>query len=254
MTRRRTGRLNDAANLLKPARPRSCGRSRNHVVGIQEVLEKDAAPPAASRWSGRRAPDQAIVMMALRRSSEEHHQVRILDEAVEQAVRLSDRYLNGRQLPDKAVSVRDTACARLAIGQNAVPAALEDARRRLTSLDLETGTLEREQVTSPTHAERLGELQSARELTLKELGELEARWEREKTLIQKIRDLRDKLEAHAATPPPAETDVEALRAELAALNRELAMFRARARCCRLSSMHRPSARSLPAGPASPSVR
>jgi type VI secretion system protein VasG len=195
---------NDAANLLKPALARGELRTIAATTWSEykKYFEKDAALARRIQVVKVEEPtaDQAIVMMRhLASKLEQHHQVRILDEAVEQAVRLSDRYLSGRQLPDKAVSVLDTACARLAISQDSVPGALEDKRRRMTSLELEIGTLEREQVTSPTHAQRLAELQTAKEQTMKELAELEARWEQEKALIQKIRDVRAQLEGQAAT-------------------------------------------------------
>jgi type VI secretion system protein VasG len=202
---------NDAANLLKPALARGELRTIAATTWSEykKYFEKDAA--LARRFQVVKveepSPDQAVVMMRhLASKLEEHHQVRILDEAVEQAVRLTDRYLSGRQLPDKAVSVLDTACARLAIGQNAVPAALEDLRRRRASLDLETGTLEREHITSPTHAERLAELGAAKEEIQKELAAVEERWEREKELVQKIRELRQQLEAPIAAPPAPQAD------------------------------------------------
>ena len=89
---------------------------------------------------------------------EKHHNVRILDEAVTAAVRLSHRYLAGRQLPDKAVSVLDTACARLALGQNATPPAIEDASRTLDDLEVQKRVLERETAVGADHAERLQEI------------------------------------------------------------------------------------------------
>ena len=88
-------------------------------------------------------------------SLEKHHSVRILDEGVAAAVRFSHRYLAGRQLPDKAVSVLDTACARLALGQNSIPAAIEDATREIDDLAVQTRVLERETSTGADHAERL---------------------------------------------------------------------------------------------------
>ena len=194
---------NDAANLLKPALARGELRTIAATTWAEykKFFEKDAA--LARRFQPVKVEEpsveQAIVMMRhLAPRLEKHHQVRILDEAVEAAVRLSARYLSGRQLPDKSVSILDTACARLAISQNSVPAALEDARRSLTAIELETGTLEREQVTSPNHDERLGELKVEREKVLVELQALETRWEQEKALIQKVRDLRAQLEASAA--------------------------------------------------------
>jgi len=198
---------NDAANLLKPALARGELRTIAATTWSEykKYFEKDAALARRFQVVKVEEPsaDQAIVMMRhLASKLEEHHQVRILDEAVEQAVRLSDRYLSGRQLPDKAVSVLDTACARLAIAQNSVPAPLEDARRRLAAIDLEIGTLQREQVTSPTHADRLGELQQLKEAGQAELTGLEARWNQEKALIQQIRELRGKLESQVVTPSP----------------------------------------------------
>ena len=86
---------------------------------------------------------------------EDHHNVRILDEAIVECVKLSHRYITGRQLPDKSVSVLDTACAKVAIGQGATPAAVEDATRRIQNLTSEIDSLEREQVTGAEHDERL---------------------------------------------------------------------------------------------------
>ena len=86
---------------------------------------------------------------------ENHHKVRILDEAVEDAVKLSHRYITGRQLPDKCVSVLDTACARVAIGQAATPGPVEDAQRQITQLGVEIAVLEREAITGANHQERI---------------------------------------------------------------------------------------------------
>jgi type VI secretion system protein VasG len=193
---------NDAANLLKPALARGELRTIAATTWAEykKYFEKDAA--LARRFQVVKveepSPDQAILMMRhLASTLERHHQVRILDEAVEQAVRLSDRYLSGRQLPDKAVSVLDTACARLAIGQSAVPAALEDARRRLAGLDVEIGTLQREQATAGQHDERLAALEADRQSAASDVEALETRWETEKGLVQQIRDLRERLEQAA---------------------------------------------------------
>src|SRR5437762_8601581 len=89
---------------------------------------------------------------------EKHHNVRIFDEAVSAAVRLSNRYLAGRQLPDKAVSVLDTACARLSLGQNATPPAIEDAMRTLDDFAVQTRVLERETALGANHQERLSQI------------------------------------------------------------------------------------------------
>jgi type VI secretion system protein VasG len=190
---------NDAANLLKPALARGELRTIAATTWSEykKYFEKDAA--LARRFQVVKVeepvPDQAVLMMRyLAPKLETHHRVRILDEAVEAAVRLSDRYLSGRQLPDKAVSVLDTACARLAINQSSVPGALEDARRQLAALDHEMAVLEREQVTSGAHDERLRILRDGRVAVDARLQDLEARWERERGLIEKIRDARLKLE------------------------------------------------------------
>ena len=195
---------NDAANLLKPALARGELRTIAATTWAEykKYFEKDAA--LARRFQVVKVeeptPDQAVLMMRyLAPKLEKHHQVRILDEAVEAAVRLSDRYLSGRQLPDKAVSVLDTACARLAINQSSVPGALEDCRRRLAALDHEIAVLERERATTAGHDERMTTQGEARAEVQAELAALEARWEQERTLIQRIRDLRTQLESPAAS-------------------------------------------------------
>src|SRR5205814_7778586 len=96
-----------------------------------------------------------VMMRGITGMLEKHHKVRILDEAVEASVKLSARYIPGRQLPDKSVSLLDTACARVAIGQNAIPPAVEDARREIDHLKVEIGILDRETVTGARHDERL---------------------------------------------------------------------------------------------------
>ena len=202
---------NDAANLLKPALARGELRTIAATTWSEykKYFEKD--PALARRFQVVKveepSADQAVLMMRyLAPKLEKHHQVRVLDEAVDAAVRLSDRYLSGRQLPDKSVSVLDTACARLAINQSSVPGQLEDKRRQLAAIDHEMAVLQREQVTSRAHDERLGTLKDAREQTQKALGDLERRWEQEKTLIQKIRDTRARLEEQANPPNAATTD------------------------------------------------
>jgi type VI secretion system protein VasG len=153
---------------------------------------------------------------------EKHHNVRILDDGLEAAVRLSHRYLADRQLPDKAVSVLDTACARLALGQSATPAAVEGASRRLDDLQVQTRVLEREAAVGADHAERLAGIAQQREETEKQLGELTERWEKESELVSKVRELREKLEAMAeGDSKAAKGDPAALRKELDALNSAL---------------------------------
>src|SRR5262249_41878371 len=140
---------------------------------------------------------------------ERHHQVGVLDEAVEDAVKLSHRYLTERQLPDKAVSLLDTACARVALSRSATPAALGDCQREIGHPDLELGILQREAATGARHGEpgtrRRGAAGgAAQEERRQEGGEgkqaaeegkaaLEKRWEEEKKLVGQITELRTRL-------------------------------------------------------------
>jgi type VI secretion system protein VasG len=160
---------------------------------------------------------------------ENHHNVRILDEGLAAAVRFSHRYLPDRQLPDKAVSVLDTACARLSLGQNSTPPAVEDAIRRIDDLDVQKRVLEREAALGADHSERLQTIAAQRESVETSLTQLQARWEQERDLVGRIREIRGKLEGGTPPPPPSADaaqpapalDPDALRAELADLNRQL---------------------------------
>ena len=139
--------------------------------------------------------DQDIVVMrGVTDTLEKHHAVRILDEAVEDAVRLSHLYLSGRQLPDKSVSVLDTACARVAIGLSAVPPAVEDSLRRITQLDVAASALEREAATGADHAERITELRASKAEEEQNHTQLKERWEKERKLVDRIREVRTQLE------------------------------------------------------------
>jgi type VI secretion system protein VasG len=168
-------------------------------------------------------------------SLEKHHSVRILDEAVNAAVRLSHRYIAGRQLPDKAVSVLDTACARLSLGQSTIPAQLESANRRLDDLAVQDRVLRREVAVGADHTERLEAIAAERADVEAILAELQVRFDKEKDLVSRIREIRAKVEAAVvpaasaaaagAAPAPVPVgaaDLEAMRAELSTLNAELA--------------------------------
>ncbi|HWQ33708.1 MAG TPA: type VI secretion system ATPase TssH [Blastocatellia bacterium] len=236
---------NDAANLLKPALARGELRTIAATTWAEykKYFEKDAALARRFQVVKVEEPDEAkaiAMMRGLVEMLENHHRVRILDEAVADSVHLSHRYISGRQLPDKSVSVLDTACARVAIGQAATPSAVEDAERRITQLATEIGALEREAVTGTNHQKRLDELKAEKSAQEERLTQLKAQWVREIELINQIRDIRGKLEAHAsskngngaaaaaaagAEPATAEagaaTDPDALRSQLAQLNAEL---------------------------------
>jgi type VI secretion system protein VasG len=213
----------DAANLLKPALARGDLRTIAATTWAEykKYFERDAALARRFQVVKVEEPDEAGAFAMLRgivATLEKHHHVRILDQAVIEAVRLSKRYIPGRQLPDKGVSVLDTACARVAMSQTAVPPELEDCRRRIELGTTEIQILERESASGADHAadlKRLGEDKAAAELQLKELEE---RWAAEKEIVGRMRELRDRLEAdHSGVQPALETaERERLRADLLA--------------------------------------
>jgi type VI secretion system protein VasG len=225
----------DAANLLKPALARGELRTIAATTWAEykKYFEKDAA--LARRFQVVKVEEpvesQAVAMMrGLVGTLEQHHKVRILDEAVEAAVRLSHRYISGRQLPDKSVSVLDTACAKVAMGQVATPPEVEDCRRQISRAETEIAILERERVTGGRHQERLEELAAEKAGAEGRLRDLEARWKEEGRLISELRAIREKLEAHAtatqAGTPQAEgrlgaAEVEKLQADLERQTTEL---------------------------------
>jgi type VI secretion system protein VasG len=200
---------NDAANLLKPALARGELRTIAATTWSEykKYFEKDAA--LARRFQVVKVeepsePQCMVMMRGLVASLEKHHNVRILDEAVFAAVRLSHRFLAGRQLPDKAVSILDTACARLSLGQSATPPAIEDLTRQIDALDVQERILEREEVVGADHRERLDEIAVQSEAAQERLKELQARWDKERELVSGIRDIHKKLEsAQAAKQTPA---------------------------------------------------
>jgi type VI secretion system protein VasG len=216
---------NDAANLLKPALARGEMRTLAATTWSEykKYFEKD--PALARRFQlvkvDEPSEDKCLLMLrGIVPSLEAHHNVRILDDGLDAAVRLSHRYLPDRQLPDKAVSVLDTACARLALGQNATPPAIEDAQRLLDDLEVQERVLRREAVTGSNHGERLGQIAELRTATQERLTALTARWEVEKGLVTQIRTAREALEAQAAAGATAEAMHDA-REALTALNAEL---------------------------------
>ena len=190
---------NDAANLLKPALARGELRTIAATTWAEykKYFEKDAALARRFQVVKVEEPDEAkaiSMMRGIADKMEGHHNVRILDEAIVECVKLSNRYITGRQLPDKSVSVLDTACAKVAIGQGATPAPVEDATRRIQNLSSEIEALEREQVTGAGHDDRLDELKAKRTATEEELAKLNEQWQKEKSLVDEIRNIRLKLE------------------------------------------------------------
>ncbi|HEX3998598.1 MAG TPA: type VI secretion system ATPase TssH [Pirellulales bacterium] len=198
----------DAANLLKPALARGELRTIAATTWAEykKYFEKDAALTRRFQVVKIEEPGEAAaveMMRGLVDTLEKHHGVRILNEAVVEAVRLSNRYISGRQLPDKSVSLLDTACARVAMSHAAIPPAIEDLRRRYEQLGVSIAVLERENVTGGDHAEQVAELTEQRAEVKTELDALEKRWEKEKELVTQIRIIRDRLEGRPLVAKPA---------------------------------------------------
>ncbi|MGB7865296.1 MAG: type VI secretion system ATPase TssH [Candidatus Sulfotelmatobacter sp.] len=197
----------DAANLLKPALARGELRTIAATTWSEykKYFEKD--PALARRFQVVKVEEpietQCMTMMrGIVPSLEQHHKVRILDEGLTAAVHLSHRYLAGRQLPDKAVSVLDTACARLALGQSATPPAIEDCVRQIDDLAVQQRILEREAAIGSDHRERLAAIAGKKSEIETSLANLRTRFDKEKTLVTRIRDLRAQLEG-SVTPQAA---------------------------------------------------
>ncbi|MGD0758920.1 MAG: type VI secretion system ATPase TssH, partial [Candidatus Sulfotelmatobacter sp.] len=194
----------DAANLLKPALARGELRTIAATTWSEykKYFEKD--PALARRFQVVKVEEpietQCLTMLrGIVPSLEKHHKVRILDEGLTAAVHLSHRYLAGRQLPDKAVSILDTACARLALGQSATPPAIEDSIRQIDDLAVQQRILERESAVGTDHRERLQEIATKSAEIESRLAGLRTRFEKESGLVTTIRDLRSQLESAAAS-------------------------------------------------------
>jgi len=188
----------DAANLLKPALARGTLRTIAATTWAEykKYIEKDPALTRRFQVVKIDEPEEekALLMMrSLASNLEQHHRVQILDEALDAAVRLSHRYIPERQLPDKAVSLTDTACARVAVSQHAVPPELEDCRRRIQALETELEIIGRETVTGVDHKNRESEISEKLEAERERLAEIEDRWSKEKVLVDSILEIRAKL-------------------------------------------------------------
>jgi type VI secretion system protein VasG len=222
----------DAANLLKPALARGELRTIAATTWSEykKYFEKDPALARRFQLVKVEEPTEDACLIMLRSlvpTLEKHHNVRILDDGLEAAVRLAHRYLADRQLPDKAVSVLDTACARLALGQAATPAQVEDATRRLDDLTVQERVLTREQAVGADHSKRLGKIATDQQTTKAELAALKERWEKERGLVDQIRKIREHLEDTIGSKgkgreSKAMRNPEEVRAELEKLNGELA--------------------------------
>ncbi|MDX2119090.1 MAG: AAA family ATPase, partial [Planctomycetota bacterium] len=164
----------------------------------KKYFEKDAALTRRFQVVKVDEPDEkkAILMMrGVASMFEKHHKVQILDEALEASVRLSHRYIPARQLPDKSVSLIDTAAARVAVSQHAVPAMVDDCRRRIQALETELEIIDRESAVGMEHAERRVGILDVLAHEKEDLAKLEDAWNKEKTLVDRILDVRGKLRA-----------------------------------------------------------
>jgi type VI secretion system protein VasG len=213
-----TAGTGDAANLLKPA----LARGRLRTIGAttwseyKKYIEKDPALTRRFQTIQVHEPTEPKAVVMLRGISaelEKHHGVLILDAALEAAVSLSHRYIPARQLPDKAVSLLDTACARVALSQHALPAAIEDLQRRIEVLGIESGIAGREAAIGVGEAQRVDDIAAEVATAQAELALLEARRVEEAALVERIVALRQQL-APAAVPVQAEGGEESEEGEV----------------------------------------
>ncbi|MGP6428642.1 type VI secretion system ATPase TssH [Pseudomonas paraglycinae] len=226
----------DAANLLKPALARGELRTLAATTWMEykKYFEKDPALARRFQLVQVEEPDETTAVEMLRGVAaklEQHHGVQVLDAAIHEAVKLSHRYISGRQLPDKAISVLDTACARVALGQHDVPPPLESLRHRQQSLKEEVERLRREQATGLDHRERITLLESESKTNVQAIRELETRWSEERVAVRELLDTRRELldlsERADSDKPDEATDsrIDHLAAELLRLEAGLDAIR-----------------------------
>ncbi|RDI05275.1 type VI secretion system ATPase TssH [Pseudomonas fluorescens] len=203
----------DAANLLKPALARGELRTLAATTWLEykKYFEKDPALARRFQLVQVEEPDELTAVEMLRGVAsklEQHHGVQVLDAAIHEAVKLSHRYISGRQLPDKAISVLDTACARVALGQHDVPPPLESLRHRQNSLKDEVERLRREQATGLDHRERITLLEDESTSNVQAIRELETRWGEEREAVRELLDTRRELLALSERADSEKADTE----------------------------------------------
>jgi type VI secretion system protein VasG len=203
----------DAANLLKPALARGTLRTIAATTWSEykKYIEKD--PALTRRFQviqvDEPSEEKAILMMrALATTLENHHQVQILDEALEAAVRLSHRYIPARQLPDKSHSLLDTACARVAISQHATPARVEDCKRRIEALETEIEIIDRELNVGIDVGERRHVAEQQLENEQQQFSDLQCCWDDENALVSRILELRKQLRGTTGKVEGTESEIE----------------------------------------------
>ena len=190
----------DAANLLKPALARGQLRTigATTFAEYKKHIEKD--PALTRRFQSIQVdeptePRAVLMMRGVASTMEKHHKVQILDEALEAAVKLSHRYIPARQLPDKSVSLIDTACARVAVSLHATPPEVDDCSKRIEALEVEQGIIAREGAIGIDVAARSKAVEEQLVEERARLDKLTTRWQAEKALVEKLLDLRAKLRA-----------------------------------------------------------
>ena len=217
-----TAGTGDAANLLKPALARGTLRTIGATTWAEykKHIEKDPALTRRFQVIQVDEPgvDKAVMMMrGIAGMLEKHHKVQVLDEALDAAVRLSARYIPARQLPDKSVSVLDTACARVAVSQHAVPPEVDDSRKRISAFKTELEIIARDASAGVDVEERQSEVEADLALEEDRLKGLDARWEAEKSVVTRILDLRASLRIGGAD---ADTDEAAQEQDAEAASQE----------------------------------
>ena len=222
----------DAANLLKPALARGTLRTIGATTWAEykKYIEKDPALTRRFQVVQVPEPDEHKAILMLRGVAsvlEKHHRVQLLDEGIEAAVKLSHRYIPARQLPDKAVSLLDTACARVAVSQHAIPAAVEDSRRRIEALEIEAAIIGREAAIGIAIGSRDTDVAASLATERERLAGLEARWQDEKGVVDRILALRAQLRGQDQPVDGAEAAAAPTDAERAALLEELHQVQAR---------------------------
>jgi type VI secretion system protein VasG len=189
----------DAANLLKPALARGELRTLAATTWAEykKYFERDAALARRFQVVKVEEPAESVavdMVRGLTKTLEKHHKVHILDEAIIDAVKLSSRYISGRQLPDKAISLIDTTCARINLSQSSTPPTIEDARRKRNQLQLSKEILERESQTGSDHTDKIQSIDSDLQQIDTQINALNERWEKEKELVAKIHALTEQLQ------------------------------------------------------------
>jgi len=215
----------DAANLLKPALARGTLRTigATTFAEYKKHIEKDPALTRRFQSIQVDEPDEAraiLMMRGVASTMEKHHQVQILDEALEAAVRLSHRYIPARQLPDKSVSLIDTACARVAVSLHATPAEVDDSRKRIEALEVEQGIIAREAAIGIEVGARADETEAALALEKERLAGLEGRWQEERALVDELLALRARLRDGARPVEGTRSKLEAAASEVAPVRDE----------------------------------